>query len=112
MHGQAPSGEWILSRPMLDMLWQNRLSESQMPIAIGEKAYPGYGWGLMGRVMVDTSVSMRLSAVGEGGWAGAASTYFWVDRANQFNGIVMTQYLGSEVTLGPDVQALAYGTLG
>ncbi len=112
MHGQAPSGEWIVSRPMLNLLWQNRLSDSQMPIAIGDKAYPGYGWGLMGRVMVDTSVSTRLSAVGEGGWAGAASTYFWVDRAMQFSGIVMTQYLGSEVTLGPDVQALAYGTLG
>ncbi len=112
MHGQASSGEWILSRPMLDLMWQNRLSASQMPIAIGEKAYPGYGWGLMGRVMADLSVSTRLSSVGEGGWAGAASTYFWVDRVNQFSGIVMTQYLGSEVTLGPDVQALAYGTLG
>jgi CubicO group peptidase (beta-lactamase class C family) len=111
MHGKSQSGESMLSRPMLDLLWQNRLPDKQMPIAIGDKPYPGYGWGLMGRVMVDTSASMRLSAAGEGGWAGAAATYFWVDRTNQFSGIVMTQYLGSEVTLGSDVQALAYGSL-
>ncbi len=112
MHGRAAAGECVLSRPMLDLLWQNRLSSSQMPIAIGEKPYPGYGWGLMGRVMVDMSLATRLSAVGEGGWSGAASTYFWVDRANRFSGIVMTQYLGSEVRLGADVQSLAYGALG
>ncbi|ASJ70407.1 serine hydrolase domain-containing protein [Granulosicoccus antarcticus] len=111
MHGKASSGELILSRPMLDCLWQNRLTQQQMPITIGTKAYPGYGWGLVGRVMADTSASMRLTGIGEGGWAGAACTYFWVDRANEFSGIVMAQYLGSEVTLGPDIQALAYGTL-
>lgn len=112
MHGRAASGEWMLSRPMLDLLWQNRLKDSQMPIAIGDKPYPGYGWGLTGRVMVDMSAATRLSAVGEGGWSGAASTYFWVDRVNQFSGIVMTQYLGSEIRLGADIQSLAYGALG
>lgn len=112
MHGKAPSGETLLSQPMLNLAWQNRLSTAQMPIAIGGKAYPGYGWGLSGRVMADSSVAMRLSAEGEGGWAGAASTYFWVDRANGFSGIVMAQYLGSEIALGPDMQALAYAALG
>lgn len=112
MHGKAPSGERMLSQPMLELAWQNRLRPTQMPIAIGDKAYPGYGWGLTGRVMADPSAALRLSAKGEGGWAGAASTYFWVDSANAFSGIIMTQYLGSQISLGPDMQALAYAALG
>ncbi|MGQ7847814.1 serine hydrolase domain-containing protein [Granulosicoccus sp. 3-233] len=112
MHGKTPDGARLLSRPMLDLAWQNRLRDSQMPITIGDKAYPGYGWGLTGRLMVDTSAALRLSACGEGGWAGAASTWFWVDPAREFSGIVMTQYLGSEISLGPDMQGLAYAALG
>ncbi len=112
MHGKAASGRTMLSRPMLELARQNRLRDTQMPITIGDKAYPGYGWGLTGRVMADTSAALRLSCRGEGGWAGAASTYFWVDPANRFSGIVMAQYLGSEVSLGPDMQALAYAALG
>jgi CubicO group peptidase (beta-lactamase class C family) len=112
MHGRADGGDTILSQPMLELSWRNRLSPQQMPIAIGDKSFPGYGWGLTGRVMVDPGAAVRLSAPGEGGWAGAASTHFWVDRNLQFSGIVMAQYLGSEITLGPDIQALAYAALG
>lgn len=112
MDGRAESGQRLLSGPMLDLSWQNRLHVSQMPISIGDKAFAGYGWGLTGRVMADTSTALRLSARGEGGWAGAATTWFWVDRQREFSGIVMAQYLGSNITLGPDMQALAYAALG
>ncbi len=111
MHGLSPTGEAMLSKPMLDMLWQNRLSVSQMPIDIGGNAYPGYGWGLTGRVMQDTGQAQFLTVNGEGGWAGAASTHFWVDRQNVFSGLVMAQYLGSNIPLGADVQALSYRLL-
>lgn len=111
IHGCAPDGRPVLSEPMLDMLWANRLSIAQMPICIGKKAFAGYGWGLTGRVMSDLSQSCNLSSVGEGGWAGAASTYFWVDRRRQLSGVVMAQYLGSAVPLGPDMQAITYGAL-
>lgn len=108
MHGNAPDGFPLLSKPTLDMLWQNRLSDTQMPIKIGDRAYNGYGWGLTGRVMADSSSASLVCVPGEGGWAGAASTYFWVDRANEVTGIVMAQYLGSAIPLGPDMQNLAY----
>jgi CubicO group peptidase (beta-lactamase class C family) len=111
MNGNSPDGEPLLSAMTLDMLWQNRLSTAQMPIAIGDNAYAGYGWGLTGRIMSDTANASTLSAAGEGGWAGAASTYFWVDRANEVTGIVMAQYLGSAIALGPSMQSLAYGAL-
>lgn len=111
MHGNSPDGEPLLSAVTLDMLWQNRLTSAQMPIAIGDKAYAGYGWGLTGRIMADTASSNTLSTAGEGGWAGAASTYFWVDRVNDVTGIVMAQYLGSAIAVGPALQNIAYGAL-
>lgn len=112
MHGRAPDGRMLLSAPMLEMLWHNRLTPEQMPINIGGKAYAGYGWGLTGRVMVELNNTLQLSALGEGGWAGAASTHFWVDRGNSVSGIVMAQFLGSNVPLGYDIQSLCYAALG
>lgn len=107
-HGRTPEGETLLGSAMLDMLWHNRLSAEQMPIAIGKNRYEGYGWGLAGRVMAELSSASVLTVPGEGGWSGAASTHFWVDRANDIHGIVMAQYLGSAQPLGQDIQSLAY----
>lgn len=112
MHGRSLDGRMLLSRPMLDLLWQNRLTPKQMPINIGGKDYAGYGWGLTGRVMAESGTTLQLSAPGEGGWAGAASTHFWVDRQNAISGIVMTQFLGSNIPLGFDIQSLCYAALG
>ena len=106
--GRAPSGETLLSAPMLDLLWRNRLTGEQLPVRIGDKTMPGYGWGLVGRVMIDTGAAMHLTVAGEGGWAGAASTWFWADRANGIGGVVLAQFLGSAVPLGPLMQTAAY----
>ncbi len=109
MDGCSADGQRLLSDAMLDMSWTNRLSSTRMPIAISGMAYPGYGWNLIGRVMTDLGQALNLTAVGEGGWSGAAATHFWVDRTNKISGVVMTQYLGSCVNLGGTVMALAYG---
>ena len=111
MDGGPPHGPRLLSAPMLELAWTNRLPRDQRPIRVGDKAYPGYGWGLTGRIMIDPGEALRLTSPGEGGWAGAASTWFWVDRARRFSGLVMAQYLGSAVPLGQRVQAAAYATL-
>lgn len=37
--------------------------------------------------------SLRLSSVGEYGWGGAANTYFWIDPAENFIGLMMTQHM-------------------
>ena len=110
--GTGPDGERYLSEAMVELMWCDRLLPAQKPIAIGARPLPGYGWGLAGRIMSELGEAMQLSSVGEGGWSGAASTYFWIDRRWRFNGIVMTQYLGSPLNLGPDLQTTAYGTLG
>ena len=43
--GATPDGERLLSGPMLDLAWTNRLPARQRPIAIGPQAFDGYGWG-------------------------------------------------------------------
>ena len=93
--GNTPEGEVFLSQPMHSMMWMNRLPSQQRPPIIGENVLGGYGWNLFGRVMEDVGQAGSLTQVGEGGWAGAASTYFWIDRELKFSGIIMTQYLGS-----------------
>ena len=111
MDGTSESGEVLLSVPMVNMMWRNRIPQSHMPLAIGHSPMPGYGWNLFGRVMMDTGFALNLSSDGEGGWSGAASTYFWVDRTMNFRGIVMSQYQGSTFPLGTEMQAMAYQAL-
>lgn len=111
MDGTSESGEVLLSVPMVNMMWRNRIPDSQMPLTIGFNPMPGYGWNLFGRVLTDVGSALNLSSDGEGGWSGAASTYFWVDRTMDFRGIVMSQYLGSTLPLGTEIQAMAYQAL-
>ena len=108
LDGRSPSGERLLSEPMLEMLHRNRLPAAQCPIALGPRAMPGYGWGLAGRVMTDVGQAMHLTVDGESGWSGAASTWFWVDRRHGIAGVVLAQFLGSTLPLGPMMQAAAY----
>jgi len=109
--GCAPDGTIILSAPMADMMWNDRIPASQKPLQICGDVMGGYGWNLFGRVMVNTGESDFLTAVGEGGWSGAAATYFWVDRNTGLGGLVMTQYLGSTAPLGPLIKSAAYQAL-
>lgn len=104
MYGKAPSGEPLLSPLTLDMMWQDRIPDSQQPLAIGDGPMPGYGWNFTGRVMSRPSEAMSLTLPGEGGWSGAASTYFFVHPETGLNGVVMTQYLGSMVPVGDDLR--------
>jgi CubicO group peptidase (beta-lactamase class C family) len=106
--GKTPSGEAILSRKMLEMMQTNRIPESQLPLRIGMNALPGYGWGLGVRIMMDPGKSLSLTGKGEFGWAGAASTYFWVDPGEGMVGVIMSQYLGSILPIADDLRSAAY----
>ena len=48
---------------------------------------------------------------GEFGWAGAASTYFWVDPEEEVIGLFMAQYLGSVLPLSENLRTAAYQML-
>jgi CubicO group peptidase (beta-lactamase class C family) len=111
LDGKTVSGEVLLSRTMLKMMQANRIPEHQLPLKIGLGPLPGYGWGLTGRVMLDTGQAMSLTNNGEFGWSGAAATYFWVDPAESMVGVIMTQYLGSILPLSEALRTAAYQML-
>ena len=106
--GKTPDGKTLLSRKMLELMRTNRIPANQLPLTIGMNALLGYGWGLGVRVMMDPGRAMSLCTVGEFGWAGAASTYFWVDPVESMVGVVMTQYLASLLPLADDMRSAAY----
>ena len=107
-YGKSRSGRTLISRKMLEFAWHNRLPTNLIPIAVGPFPSPGYGWNLLGRVMVNPGDAIHLTGHGEGGWAGAAGTYYWVDRSEDFVGIVMTQNLGIVSPMRNDMQSAAY----
>ncbi|MEM7078957.1 MAG: serine hydrolase domain-containing protein [Pseudomonadota bacterium] len=109
--GRGPDGDTLISGPMLKMLQANRIPAQQLPLRIGANALPGYGWGLIGRVQIDPGQSLALCGGGEFGWAGAATTYFWVDPNHAMVGVVMTQYLGAMLPLTDDMRTAAYQQL-
>ena len=107
-YGKTRSGRILISRKMLEFAWHNRLPTNLIPIAVGPFPSPGYGWNLLGRVMVNPGDAIHLTVNGDCGWAGAAATYYWVDRSEDFVGIVMTQNLGIVSPMRNDVQSAAY----
>lgn len=109
--GRGQDGERLLSRKTMEMMSENRINPRIMPLFIGPILMPGYGYGLTGRVMLNTGAAYGLTSVGEWGWAGAASTYFWLDPKEDVEGIVMSQYLGSIVPLGDDLRVATYQAL-
>ena len=111
LDGRTADGAPLLSRKTIEMMRANRIPQEQLPLMIGMNALPGYGWGLGVRVMLDLGQAQSLTGIGELGWAGAASTYFWVDPLEQMIGVVMTQYLASMLPLTDDLRAAAYQSL-
>lgn len=109
--GRTPDGDVLLARKTLEMMRANRIPPEQLPLTIGMNPLPGYGWGLGVRVMTDVGKAMALTGMGELGWAGAASTYFFVDPAEDFFGVFMTQYLGAMLPLSEEMRVAAYQML-
>lgn len=107
--GASPDAQPLLSKNTFDLMWSNRIDPALQPMKLAFNVLGGYGWNLMGRIMLKPDQSEFRSVVGEGGWAGAASTYFWIDRHNDISGIAMSQYIGSTASLGPLMQHAAYG---
>ena len=61
--------------------------------------------------MLELGQAMNFTGGGEGGWAGAATTFFWADSEEDMVGVVMTQHLGSLSPMGFDMRAAAYQAL-
>ena len=88
-------GVRLVSRKTLEFMTINHIPPAMLPFYVGSNPLPGFGFGLGFRVLIDVAPSQTLGSVGEYGWGGAASTYFWIDPQEDLLGIFLTQLLPS-----------------
>lgn len=101
-------GTRILSRKTVELMHANHIPQSMLPLVL-TTGLPinGYGFGLGSRTMIDLGQAATPGTVDEFGWAGAASTYYWIDPAEELVGVFMTQYQGTDEP-DKDFRVLAY----
>lgn len=104
-------GADILSQKTIGYMHQNHISTSLLPLKLGTKELPGYGFGLGSRVLLNAAELKLLASDGEFGWAGAAKTYYWVDPAEELIGLFLTQSMCNFSTIERNFQALTYQAL-
>lgn len=90
-HGAYDGGQ-LISRKTLDWMTANHIPDHMMPLTVGLEVLD-HGFGLGFRVPTRLGEARTLKSMGEFGWAGAANTFFWVDPAEDFIGLFVTQYL-------------------
>nr|VFK45179.1 MAG: CubicO group peptidase, beta-lactamase class C family [Candidatus Kentron sp. TC]VFK51575.1 MAG: CubicO group peptidase, beta-lactamase class C family [Candidatus Kentron sp. TC]VFK60988.1 MAG: CubicO group peptidase, beta-lactamase class C family [Candidatus Kentron sp. TC] len=89
-------GARILGRKTTELMHVNHLPDGLLPFQDMGFTFDGYGFGLGSRTMMDIGAAGIPGSVGEFGWGGAASTYYWVDPVEELVGVFMTQYQGMQ----------------
>jgi CubicO group peptidase (beta-lactamase class C family) len=92
LNGGELDGQRILGRKTVELMTTNHISPELLPLEEGGLYKPGFGYGLGFGVMMDVGQSGTIGSSGEYYWTGAASTSFWIDPAEQFIGIQLTQF--------------------
>ena len=101
----------LVSSMMHNFMLKNRIQKHLLPLKLGPRLLDGYGWNLIGRVMIDNGQAMSLTNNGEFGWAGAAATFFWLDIEKNLSGVMMTQYAGRDLNLANEFRAASYSVI-
>ena len=101
----------LISSMMHNFMLKNRIQKNLLPLKLGPRLLDGYGWNLIGRVMIDSGQAMSLTNNGEFGWAGAATTFFWLDIEKSLSGVMMTQYAGRDLNLANEFRAASYSVI-
>ena len=109
--GQDKNGSPMISKTMHNFMLENRIPKKLLPLKLGPRLLDGYGWNLIGRLMIDSGQAMSLTNNGEFGWAGAAKTFFWVDRTENLSGVIMTQYAGCDINISDEFRAASYSLI-
>jgi CubicO group peptidase (beta-lactamase class C family) len=104
-------GARILGRKTVDLMNMNHLPVDLLPCEMGGVPIMGYGFGLGSRVLMNVAESEMPGSVGEFGWAGAATTYYWVDTQEELIGLLMSQYMMGFEVPAKDFQVLTYQAL-
>lgn len=110
-------GERILGRKTLDLMASNHLPGGQdlteLSISLfSEGTMSGIGYGLGVAVTMDPAKTQLPGSAGEFFWGGAASTYFFVDPAEELIVVFMTQLLpSSALNLRRELRTMIYAAL-
>ena len=100
MNGGELDGARILSPTTIKHMRTNQLPNSKDMAAMGqpvwsETSYDGIGFGLGFAVVLDPIKASIVASPGEHHWGGAASTFFWLDPAEDLYVIFLTQLIPS-----------------
>jgi len=93
-NGGILNGVRLLSPTTVALFSINHAPAQALPYGFRENDlyHAGYGYSLGTRVLMDVSKTGIAGSVGEFGWDGAFSTYFWVDPKEALYGLMMLQH--------------------
>jgi len=118
--GGTLDGAQILSPKTVRMFGMNLLPDGKLLTDIvageglfSEAGYKGIGFSIGCGVTMDPAKTLLPGSPGEFFWGGAASTAFWIDPAEDFAVVFMTQVMGTDarLTLRRDLRTLAYAAM-
>ena len=115
--GRTVAGERLISRKTLDLMTANHLpggkSMAEMSVSMfSEAAYAGVGFGLGFAMTGDAASTLMPGSDGDYFWGGAASTFFWVDPAEDLACVFMTQLIPSSTyPVRREVRTMVYAAL-
>jgi CubicO group peptidase (beta-lactamase class C family) len=115
--GGELDGARILGSRTLAYMARNHLPGGADLEAFGRKlfsetTFDGVGYGLGFSVLLDPVANKVLSSAGEFAWGGAASTFFWVDPAEQVTAVFLTQLVPSSTyPIRSELRQLVYQAL-
>ena len=115
--GRAVTGERLISRKTLDLMTANHLpggkSLADLSVSMfSEAAYAGVGFGLGFAMTGDAASTLMPGSDGDYFWGGAASTFFWVDPAEDLACVFMTQLIPSSTyPVRREVRTMVYAAL-
>ncbi len=113
--GGELNGARILSNRTLAFMRRNHLPgdiASMGPSSFAEMPMAGMGFGIGGAVVLDPAIARMMGSVGDFGWGGLASTFFWTDPVEQITCIFFTQLLpSSSYPNRAELKAIVHGAL-
>jgi len=92
-NGGELDGVRLLSRKTVELMMSDQLGGMDPPLHGFAR---GEGFGLGGYVITDVAARGRLGSEGAFGWAGAASTFFTIDRKERLVALLLLQHLPNE----------------
>lgn len=97
LDGIAQNGQ-ILSPKTVQFMKKNHLGRdiaSYGATSFAEQPMHGMGFGIGGSVVIDPGATSVPSSLGDYGWGGMASTFFWIDPIHSISVVFFTQLIPS-----------------